>query len=73
VNNKYRDILTQNGMRLVGLSPDKSLVEMVELPKHPWFISCQFHPELKSRPMRPHPLFASFITAAKEHKAKLRR
>jgi CTP synthase len=73
VNNKYRDILQQNGMRLVGLSPDKSLVEMIELPDHPWFISCQFHPELKSRPMRPHPLFSSFIGAANEHKAKVGR
>ena len=69
VNNAYRETLTKHGMRLVGLSPDKSLVEMVELPDHPWYICCQFHPELKSRPMRPHPLFASFIGAAKEYKA----
>jgi CTP synthase len=73
VNNKYRDVLTQHGMRLVGLSPDKSLVEMIELPDHPWFISCQFHPELKSRPMRPHPLFSSFIHAAREQRAKAGR
>jgi len=73
VNNEYRDILTKHGMRLVGLSPDKSLVEMIELQDHPWFISCQFHPELKSRPMRPHPLFASFVNAAKEHRAKAGR
>jgi CTP synthase len=72
VNNKYRDVLAEHGMRLVGLSPDKSLVEMIELPHHPWFICCQFHPELKSRPMRPHPLFSSFIHAAKEHRAKSR-
>ncbi len=54
-------------MRCSGLSPDGSLVELVELTDHPWFIGCQFHPELKSRPMRPHPLFASFIKAALQH------
>ena len=70
VNNEYRDLLTKHGMRLVGLSPDKSLVEMVELPNHPWFVSCQFHPELKSRPMRPHPLFSSFIEAAKKQRGE---
>ena len=68
VNNAYRDILAENGMRFSGLSPDGNLVEMIELPDHPWFIGCQFHPELKSRPMRPHPLFASFIRAAMERK-----
>ncbi len=51
-------------MRFSGLSPDGNLVEILELPDHPWFLGCQFHPELKSRPMRPHPLFASFIGAA---------
>jgi CTP synthase len=64
VDNGYRDILAEHGLRLTGLSPDGSLVEMVELPEHPWYVGCQFHPELKSRPMRPHPLFASFIAAA---------
>jgi len=64
VNNSYRDILQKSGMRCSGLSPDGSLVEIVELPNHTWFIGCQFHPELKSRPMRPHPLFASFVAAA---------
>jgi CTP synthase len=64
VNNAYRDLLAEHGMRCAGLSPDGYLVEMVELPEHPWFIGCQFHPEFKSRPMRPHPLFASFIGAA---------
>jgi CTP synthase len=54
-------------MRCSGLSPDGSLVEMIELPDHPWFIGCQFHPELKSRPMRPHPLFAGFVGAALDH------
>jgi len=66
VNNAYRDILAEYGLRCTGLSPDGSLVELVELPEHPWFIGCQFHPELKSRPMQPHPLFASFISAAAE-------
>jgi CTP synthase len=64
VDNGYRDLFAEHGMRLTGLSPDGSLVEMIELPDHPWFIGCQFHPELKSRPTRPHPLFASFIAAA---------
>jgi CTP synthase len=64
VNNAYRDILAEYGMRCTGISPDGSLVELIELPEHPWFIGCQFHPELKSRPMAPHPLFASFVSAA---------
>jgi CTP synthase len=68
VNNQYRNTLTEFGMRCTGLSPDGSLVEMIELPDHPWFIGCQFHPELRSRPMRPHPLFASFVAAARSFK-----
>ncbi|MDQ3515427.1 MAG: CTP synthase [Gemmatimonadota bacterium] len=68
VANKYRDAFVENGLVLSGLSPDESLVEIVELPEHPWFVGCQFHPELKSRPTRPHPLFASFIGAALVHK-----
>ena len=64
VSNAYRDLFTQHGMRLSGLSPDGQLVEIVELPDHPYFIGCQFHPELQSRPTRPHPLFAGFIAAA---------
>ena len=67
VNNAYRDLLAKQGMVFSGLSPDRNLVEMIELPDHPWFIGCQFHPELKSRPTRPHPLFASFIVAAARH------
>ncbi len=63
----YRDALVEHGMRLSGLSPDGSLVEMIEIPQHPWFIGCQFHPELRSRPTRPHPLFAGFIAAAAKH------
>jgi CTP synthase len=64
VNNAYRDVLAEYGLRLSGQSPDGGLVEMIELPDHPWFIGCQFHPELKSRPNRPHPLFAGFVGAA---------
>jgi CTP synthase len=68
VNNAYRDVLAEFGMRCAGLSPDGTLVEMIELPDHPWFVGCQFHPEFRSRPMRPHPLFASFVGAAKRHR-----
>ncbi|HUR91532.1 MAG TPA: CTP synthase [Gemmatimonadaceae bacterium] len=64
VSNRYRDDFVKHGLVLSGLSPDESLVEIVELPDHPWYVGCQFHPELKSRPTRPHPLFASFIGAA---------
>jgi CTP synthase len=64
VSNSYRDQFTTNGLKLSGLSPDGSLVEIVELENHPWFIGVQFHPELRSRPTRPHPLFAGFIAAA---------
>jgi CTP synthase len=64
VSNSYRDLFVQHGLRFSGLSPDGSLVEMIELPSHPWYIGCQFHPELRSRPTRPHPLFAGFIAAA---------
>jgi CTP synthase len=66
VNNAYRDVLAENGLRFSGLSPDGNLVEIIEQPNHPWFLGCQFHPELKSRPMRPHPLFTAFIRAAKQ-------
>ena len=64
-NNDYRKRLTDAGLVLSGLSPDGRLVEMVELPRHPWFVGVQFHPELKSRPNRAHPLFRAFIAAAK--------
>lgn len=63
-NNDYRKVLTENGMMLSGISPDGRIVEMVELPDHPFFIGTQAHPELKSRPNRPHPLFRGFIEAA---------
>ena len=64
VNNDYRSVLTEHGMKLCGLSPDGRIVEMVEIPEHPWYIATQAHPELKSRPNRPHPLFRGFVEAA---------
>ena len=64
VNNYYRDDFTKSGLKLSGLSPDGRIVEMLELPSHPWFIATQAHPEFKSRPNRPHPLFKGFIGAA---------
>jgi CTP synthase len=66
LNNEYRESLTAGGMELAGLSPDGRLVEIIELRNHPWFVGSQFHPEFKSRPDRPHPLFKDFIGAAKE-------
>lgn len=68
VNNEYRDVLTDAGAIISGTSPDDFLVEMIELKDHPWFLGCQFHPEFKSRPNKPHPLFKSFIKAAKDKK-----
>lgn len=67
-NNRYRSEITEKGMIISGQSPNEKLVEMVEIPDHPWYIGVQFHPEFKSRPNRPHPLFASFIKAALEKK-----
>jgi CTP synthase len=64
VNNNYRDTLEKHGMVLSGVSPDGRLVEMIELPDHPYFVACQFHPEFKSRPLEPHPLFVRFVAAA---------
>ncbi len=68
VNNAYRERLQSKGMVLSGLSPDGNLVEIVEVSDHPWFIGVQFHPEFKSGPLRPHPLFASFVAAAVAHR-----
>jgi len=65
-NNEYREKMIEKGLVLSGVSPDERLVEIVELPDHPWFLGCQFHPEFKSRPNRPHPLFKDFIKAALE-------
>jgi CTP synthase len=64
VNINYRDLLEANGLRVVGLSPDGALPEIIERDDHPWFVGVQFHPELKSKPFEPHPLFSSFIRAA---------
>jgi CTP synthase len=63
--------LTKAGLKISGTSPDGKLVEMVELPQdvHPYFIACQFHPEFKSRPLDPHPLFEAFLTAAKDRQS----
>ena len=68
VNNDFRNILTEKGMELSGLSPDGRIVEMVEIPAHPWFVATQAHPEFKSRPNRPHPLFKGFVKAAIDKK-----
>jgi CTP synthase len=67
LNNAYRDILARQGMVFSGLSPDRRLVEIVEMDNHPWMLGCQFHPEFASRPTRPHPLFKAFIAAARAH------
>ena len=66
-NNQYRDMLTAAGMAVAGVSEDEELVEIVELPEHPWFIGCQFHPEFTSTPRDGHPLFEGFVRAAREH------
>ena len=63
-NNKYRPIFEKKGMRLTGVCKDRDLVEIVEINEHPWFIAVQFHPEFKSKPTSPHPLFKSFVKAA---------
>jgi CTP synthase len=66
-NMAYKQPLVEKGLILSGLSPDGSLVEIIELPDHPWFLGCQFHPEFKSRPMNPHPLFREFIRASLDY------
>jgi CTP synthase len=68
-NNVFRQQMQGRGLRITGTSPDGRLVEIVELQDHPWFVACQFHPEFKSRPTRPHPLFKAFIGAALEKAA----
>ncbi len=67
-NREYENIIASYGLRFTGNSPDRNFVEIVELPGHPWFLGCQFHPEFKSKPFQPHPLFASFIEAAYHRK-----
>ncbi len=68
VNNAYREVLSKSGLVFSGISPDNRLVEIIELPDHPFFIATQFHPEFKSRPNRAHPLFAGLVKAALEHR-----
>jgi CTP synthase len=70
-NNEYKDILNSKGLIISGFSPDKELVEIIEINDHPWFLGCQFHPEFKSRPLAPHPLFRAFIAAAYDEKKLL--
>jgi CTP synthase len=67
-NRAFESALTEHGLIISGVSPDKNFVEIVELQNHPWFLGCQFHPEFKSKPLAPHPLFASFIAASHEHR-----
>ncbi|MFQ5606915.1 MAG: CTP synthase [Candidatus Zixiibacteriota bacterium] len=71
-NNSYRELLQKAGLNLTGLSPDNTLVEIVEVEDHPWFVGVQYHPELKSRPTRPHPLFRDFVGAAVKCQAEKR-
>lgn len=72
-NNEYREVLTRRGLVLSGTSPDDRLVEIVELPDHPHFVGCQFHPEFKSRPHAAHPLFSSFVQAALQRRDRIAR
>jgi len=67
LNNHYRNILTQNGVIFSGINQKLNLIEMAEITDHPWFITCQFHPEFKSKPFKPHPLFVGLIGAALKH------
>ena len=68
INNDYLDILKDAGLVISGTSPDRKLVEIVELPEHPWFVASQFHPEFKSRPNRPHPLFMGLVKTVLQEK-----
>ncbi len=70
VNNDYREILKENGMTLSGISPDGRIVEMIEIENHPFYVATQAHPEFKSRPDKPHPLFRGFIESAVARKRK---
>jgi CTP synthase len=68
VNPEYVPLFEEKGLVVSGKSPDRIFVEVIELPDHPWFLACQFHPEFKSRPYDPHPIFKSFIGAAFEYR-----
>jgi CTP synthase len=72
-NRDFEKTLVAAGLRITGRTPDENYVEIVEAPDHPWFLGCQFHPEFKSKPLEPHPLFAAFIGAAVEHKKQRSR
>ncbi|HLI30502.1 MAG TPA: gamma-glutamyl-gamma-aminobutyrate hydrolase family protein, partial [Terriglobia bacterium] len=67
-NREYEEMVTAHGLDITGTTPDGTYVEVVEIRDHPWFLGCQFHPEFKSRPLEPHPLFKAFIGAAYEHR-----
>ncbi len=67
-NSDYEQTLTRAGLRITGRTPDRTYVEIIEAPEHPWFLGCQFHPEFKSKPLAPHPLFAAFVGAANQHR-----
>ncbi len=69
-NREYEAVLKQHGLRLTGETPDGVYVEICELPGHPWYLGCQFHPEFKSKPLEPHPLFRAFVGAALEHRRR---
>lgn len=69
-NNKYRQLFEKHGMTLSGICEDRDLVEIVEIQEHPWFIGVQFHPEFKSKPLQPHPLFTSFVEASLNNSEK---
>ena len=69
-NNKFKDLLQKRGLVTSGICKERNLVEIIELPDHPWFVGVQFHPEFKSRPMEPHPLFKSFVKAALEERPR---
>jgi CTP synthase len=72
-NREFEDILTRNGMRLTGQTPDGVYVEICEVPDHPWYLGCQFHPEFKSKPLEPHPLFTAFLAAALNYRERRSR
>jgi CTP synthase len=73
LNREYEALLTGAGLRITGTTPDATYVEIVEIPGHPFFLGCQFHPEFKSKPLEPHPLFSGFVKASHENRVKTRR
>ncbi|MGB6404692.1 MAG: CTP synthetase, partial [Candidatus Sulfotelmatobacter sp.] len=71
-NREFEPVLTEHGLKLTGETPDGVYVEICELADHPWYLGCQFHPEFKSKPLEPHPVFSTFVAAAYEHGSKRR-